>query len=477
MLLRAMDLLNRLIGTVRRDIGSLRDRNSFARNALYTFSDAAVNIGSQLILTPVIARIYGPAAYGVYGLFTSITSSMASLGTLGYTAAFVLPREERDFLALFRAAGTLLIGLAVLSLPLFLFPSVLYAVFPSFSVMGSWCMLVPWMTVVLGGTQMMAAWVMRAKDFAFFAKVGPSTTLGLRGLNLVLGLLNKGASWGLLVGDLVVRSAAAVWYVLHLRRFGLARLFQRGERAPVVATALAYRHYPLFNFPAQWLTELSLSLPVYALTALNDPTAVGRFTLAGSLLLMPLRLFGYSLSSVFIRKATDLQRDDPAALALFVQRMYVRFRFIGLLPFIGLMFFGDVIFRLVLGGEWTVAGAYCGVMGPFYLFRLLSEPVASIYNAKRQERALFLFGASLFTANVLGLAAAYHWAGTPVAIIATFAGINALAYLYQSASILARAGAAWARLTFNTVIAVLATATLLATLRLLLLGSWWPALY
>ena len=45
------------------------------------------------------------------------------------------------------------------------------------------------------------------------------------------------------------------------------------------------------------------------------------------------------------------------------------------------------------------------------------------------------------------------------------------------ASILARAGAAWARLTFTTVIAVLATATLLASLRLMLLGSWWPALY
>ena len=472
-----MDLLKRLIGTVRRDIGSLRDRNSFARNALYTFSDAAVNILSQLILTPIIARIYGPAAYGVYGLFTSITSSMAGLGTLGYTAAFILPREEREFLALFRAAGTLLIGLAVLCLPLFLFPSVLYALFPSLSVLGSWCVLVPWMTVVIGGSQMMVAWFLRAKAFSFFAKAGPTTTVSLRAANLVLGLLTKGATWGLIVGDVVVRSIAAFWYARRLRRFGLARLFDRDERAPTLTTAMAYRQYPLYYFPAQWLTELSLTLPVYALTALKDPTAVGRFTLAGSLLLMPLRLFGYSLSSVFIRKATDLQRDDPAALAQFVRRMYVRFRFIGLVPFIGLMFFGDVVFRVVLGGEWTVAGAYCGVMGPFYLFRLLSEPIASVYNAKRQEKALFLFGAVLFAANALSMSLAVVLVGTPIAVITTFAAVNTLAYLYQSASILARAGAPWFHLTLRTVVAVAAVAAVLGLLRLLLLGDVLPAMH
>lgn len=472
-----MDLLNRLIGTVRRDIGSLRDRNSFARNALYTFSDAAVNIGSQLILTPVIARIYGPAAYGVYGLFTSITSAMAGLGTLGYPAAFVLPREERDFLALFRLACTLLLGLAVLSLPLFLVPSLLYTLFPSWSVMGAWCMLIPWMAVVLGGTQMMANWVMRAKAFAFFAKVGPSTTVGLRLLNLVLGLVSRGATWGLVVGDVVVRTLAGAWYVLHLRRYGPGRLFQRSERSSMASMAREYRQYPLYIFPGNWLTEVSLSMPVYALTVLGDPVAVGRFTLAGSLLLMPLRLFGYSLSSVFIRKATDLQRDDPVALANFVRRMYVRFRFIGLLPFMGLMFFGDVVFRVVLGAEWTVAGVYCGLMGPFYLFRLLSEPIASIYNAKRQERALFLFGAALFVANAAGLGAAVQWGGTPVAVVMAFAVVNTLAYLYQSASILARAGAAWERLTLGTLVAVLAAATILAAVRQLLMGSWWPSLH
>lgn len=472
-----MSPLQRLIGTIRRDLGSLRDRNSFARNALYTFSDAAVNILSQLILTPVIARIYGPAAYGVYGLFTSITSAMAGMGTLGYTAAFVLPREERDFLALFRAAGTLLLGLCVLTLPLFLVPPLLYTLFPSWSVMGAWCMLAPWMTLVLGSTRMMAAWTMRAKAFAFFAKVGPTTNVGLRLVNLALGLLSKGATWGLLVGDVAVRSLAALWYALHLRRFGLARLFDRSARSPVLATALAYRQYPLYNFPAEWLTELALTLPVYALTALGDPVAVGRFTLAGSLLLMPLRLFGYSLSSVFIRKATDLERDDPVALSAFVRRMYVRFRFIGLLPFMGLMFFGDVVFRTVLGTEWTVAGAYCGLMGPFYLFRLLSEPIASIYNAKRQERALFLFSAALFAGNAAALWAAVRWAGTPEAAIAAFAMVNTLGYMYQSASILARAGAAWARLTLTTLTATLVAAVALAIIRHLLLGSWWPALH
>jgi O-antigen/teichoic acid export membrane protein len=460
----------------KRDLGQVRKPGSFARNALYTFSDAAVNILSQIILTPIVAHIYGPAAYGIYGLFTSITSTLAGLGNLGYTAAFVLPREERKFLALVRAAFSILLGVTLVSAIVCSVPALLYTLVPSWSVMGWMCVLIPWMTLILGATQMMAAWTMRAKNFSFFAKVGPATNVSLRLTNLGTGLLTKGAPWCLIVGDTFIRTLAALWYVVQLRSSGLSKLFRREERAPTLATALEYRQYPLFIFPAQWLTQFALQLPVFGLTVLGNSAAVGQFTLAGSLLLMPLRLFGYSLSSVFIRKATDLGRDDPAALAEFVRRMYVRLRSIGLVPFTGLVFFGDLIFNLVLGEEWTIAGSYCGVMGPFYLFRLLSEPIASVYNALRQEKALFAFGIGIFVLNVITIGIGVWYFRDPVAVVLLFAATNAVAYGYQSAAILHRSGLSWIRPTLVTLLSVCVLALFFAYMRYLLVGTWVPTL-
>ena len=66
------------------ELKSARHKGSFARNAFYTSSDALVTILAQVILTPLVARIYGPEAYGIYGLFMSITMNLSTIGGLAY---------------------------------------------------------------------------------------------------------------------------------------------------------------------------------------------------------------------------------------------------------------------------------------------------------------------------------------------------------------------------------------------------------
>ena len=405
----------------KRDIAGVRVKGSFARNAMYTFSDAAVNILSQIILTPIVASLYGPVAYGVYGLFSTISSNLSTIAGAGYPGAFVLPKEEPKFHALARLSVVLLAVIVLLSLPFFLFPSVLYRWFPSWSVMGPWCMAIPWMVLVLGATQIFLNWTTRAKEFALYAKIGPATNLSMRLLNLGFGILRKGTSFGLIVSELIVRSLACIWFVLGLRKHHLGQLSHGYHRAEMRAVATEYRDYPLYIFPGRWLNMFSTQLPILGLVALGDPAAVGRFSFASGLLLMPMRLFGYSLSAVFLRKATETGNDDPQALGELTRRLYMRLLALGLVPFVALTFFGDVVFHLVLGDAWRLAGTYCGLMGLFYFFRLLSEPLISIYNAQRTEKRLFYFYSTLFALN-----GAAVWLGTyffrdPMVIVLLFA--------------------------------------------------------
>ncbi|MBL0045068.1 MAG: lipopolysaccharide biosynthesis protein [Flavobacteriales bacterium] len=467
--------IRRGLDALKRDLASVRNKGSFARNALYTFSDAAVNIGSQIILTPIVAHIYGPVAYGVYGLFTSIASNLTVLGGFGYPAAFVLPKEESKFFALVRLAFALLLGVTALSLPVFLFPSFLYSILPSWSVMGPWCMLIPWMALMVGATQMMANWNMRAKAFSTNAKVNSFTNISTRLLNMGTGFATQGAHWGLIFGDVLVRSLAAIWYLFGLRKHGLQDLFRKGSHTSLGSVALEYKEYPLYIFPGSWLSFFALQLPIFALSAIGDNKATGCFTLASSLLLMPLRLFGYSLSSVFIQKANELG-NDTNALGILVRRMYARLRALGLVPFVSLVFFGDLIFKLILGPEWALAGAYCGVMGPLYLFRLLSEPISSVYNTQRKEKSLFMFNLTLFLVNVSAAVAGTWLFQDSRSIVLLFACCNALAYMFQSGAILARTGNNPWRSTATTLIAASMIALVMAAVRFLIVGSWWPSL-
>ncbi len=468
--------VRRTLRAVKSDLAAAKVKGSFARSALFTFGEGLVNILAQVILSPLVAKIYGPAAYGVYGLFSSITSNLANIAGLGYTPAILLPKEEERAVALYRLNMALVLGLVALTLPFFLIPSLLYRIAPEWSVMGDWCLLVPVMTFVLGANQALIAWAARAKAFSVSAKVNSFTTVGIRAANLVLGLLGSGHMWGLILGDTIARGGSVVAYLISLRRFGLPGARTPASSVRLKEIAAEYKEYPRYVFPARFLNLFALQLPIFGLVSLGDTTVVGHFTLAGAILLMPLRLFGYSLSTVFFRKAAEIGRDDMSKLGDLVRRMYERLRLLGLFPFVSLMFFGDLAFDLVLGHEWKLAGAYCGIMGPFYLFRLLSEPISSVYNAQRDERALFRFNLLLFVLNAAATLIGANLLHDASMTVLLFAAVNAVAYLWQSVSILRLTRLPGIRMTLTTIGLGILAAIPLVLLRHAIDGTWWPSL-
>ncbi|HEX2618269.1 MAG TPA: lipopolysaccharide biosynthesis protein [Flavobacteriales bacterium] len=460
------------LGGWKRDIAGVKRKDSFARNALYTFSDAFVNILSQIILTPIVASLYGPVAYGIYGLFSAITGNVAMIGGLGLPSALMLPTDERKFRALLRLSITVLLIVTALTLPFCLYPPLLYTLMPSWSVLGKWCIAIPWMVLVLGLLQIVQHWAGREKLFKLYAKAGPVTNLSLRLFNVGYGLWRRGSYFGLIIGDVLVRTLSLGYYTLGMRGHGLRDLTGGYDRAAMREVLHEYREYPLFIFTGRWLAYFALQLPILGISSLGDNAAVGHFTLASSLLLMPLRLFGYSLSMVFLRKATEAHSEDPNSLGILTERMYKRFLAMGVVPFTFIMFFGDEIFGRILGDEWRVSGTYTGVMGLFYLFRLLSEPILTVYNAQRAERALFRFYVGLFVVNAIATGVTTWMLHSVRWTVIAFALVNAGAYLLLSCRILQNTGRPWLRITVRMLALVALCCLFFAAVRHFVLDSW-----
>lgn len=468
-----MSWLQQRLAALRQDLVRLRTPGSFLRNALFTSADAAVNISLQLVFTPILARIYSPEAYGVFGLYTSITNNLSNVAVLGFPLAFSLPREEGVFHALVRCTWWLLVVTTLLTLPVFLFPSLLYAVFPSWSIMGDWCMAVPWMVFVIGVAQIMIAWYNRAKAFGAFARTNMLTNLSLRITNLSFGLGVPGLP-GLLVSETLVRTAVIALYVKDLGKHGVDRVLRSVPARDMRTAALAYKEYPLYIFPSRWLNLLALQLPIYGLVGLGLENASGQFTMAGALLLMPLRMFGYSLYGVFLRRAIEAGPEKPAELADITRRMYQRLLLFGMVPIMGITFFADVVLRFALGDQWGAAGVFTALLGPFYLFRLLSEPLSAVFIALRNERSLFIFNLLVFVGSALAVLIGNHWPKDPTPMVALFGGINALVYFGLSARVLHATGSPWLNLSLRTLAFSALAAIFFAGIRWWLFGSLWP---
>ena len=458
------------------DVKAARQRGSFARNAVFTFSDALVNVLAQLILTPLVARLYGPEPYGVYGLFITIATNLSLIVGLAYPNALVLPRDEDGFQQLARATFALIVGMTLLITPLFMWHEALFRIAPALRVMGHWTYAIPLMVLLLALLQYFNTWATRAKAFSLNAKIGPAANVGLRAVNLAVGTATQGATWGLIAGELIVRTASVGAFLVGLKRHGIRLLGGPYDMAAMKAALREHRSHPLFVFPSRWLALFATQLPLIGLITLGDTRAAGQFTLGSGLLLMPLRLFGYSLAGVFYQKAAEARDAGPQAVASITGRLHARLVMLGLIPFTFITFFGDAVFALVLGDAWTLAGTYTALMGVFYFFRLLSEPLVTLFSVLGKERKMLGFYATAMAVNLGAVLLGTHVLRSAGGMIALFAACNTVLYLDLSMRLLRLAGCEPWRPTVRAIALTAAACALFAGARYLVLGTFAPAL-
>ncbi|MFN8889653.1 MAG: lipopolysaccharide biosynthesis protein, partial [Cyclobacteriaceae bacterium] len=87
---KANQIFNQVVAALRKD-------GSFAQSYAIVLSGTGVNILVQILITPIITRIYGPEAYGTYSIFNAIATNIAMVATLRFPQALLLPPRERDF--------------------------------------------------------------------------------------------------------------------------------------------------------------------------------------------------------------------------------------------------------------------------------------------------------------------------------------------------------------------------------------------
>ncbi len=459
---------------LRHDVKRIRTKDSFARNAFTVFGGNSVVMLSQLLLTPLIARIYGPEAYGIYGLFGALVLNFSSFADLGYSSAYVLPKEKERFLHLFRLNSVLLGAVVLVALVVALLREPLYAALPDWAPLDDFILLLPLAVLSYGMALFCTQWLTRERNFKTSVYIGSSATVVLRVFNLGFGVLRKGSTHGLIIGDVVVNGLATVAYTLALWRSGLRELFSGWRWQGIRELAVEFKRYPLLIFPDRWVSLLGMQLPVFLLIA--DPVVVGQYALSGSLLMIPLRVLGYSFSTVFIQKAAETVDTDPELLGRITRGLYQRLFWVGLVPFTSMVFFSDVVFSFVLGEVWHDAGVITAYMGLFFFFRLMSEPMVALFYAQRREHVLLIFQIALAVLRLgVMLPLLQFGFGSGPAILG-FSIVSALAYLLLGYIMLRSCNQDAMRLTVRSLLITTVACAFFALLRFMVLGSWWPTL-
>ncbi|GHF42604.1 O-antigen/teichoic acid export membrane protein [Deinococcus metalli] len=352
--------------------------------------------GLTLLATPLLARLYSPAAIGAYVAVLSLCLILASVASLKFDVA-VQRAAPQDLPATVAAAlGNTAAATAVAT-------AAAWALRGPLHLEQLWW-LVPGYCMVMAGQQVVTAVLLREQDHRAISSNRVAVAALIVAAQVGVGHAAPTAA-GLIVADVVARALAlgfalrqagahAGWRPAGLGSY--ARIF-RQDRALV-----------WFATPAALLNSAVVyALPVL-LSVAYPASQVGYVTMTQKVLGLPLALVGQAVGQVFTAQLLRPSAEPGHAHRLFVRQLRVLGALAVLL--VALIPVAPALFTALLGPAWAPAGQVYAALACGYAAQLLVNPVSQALNLYRGERTQLLWdgGRLLLIAAVFAGAAWMH---------------------------------------------------------------------
>jgi len=354
---RFTDILDRLPG------------GALVKRAALLGSGAAVGQAAVIGATPLLARIYGPADFGVLAVFLAVSGVSVVVSALRYEQAILVAESDEEASAVVKAsAWCVLLSVTLASIAALAGGDAL-ARFTSTPAIADLLWLLP-VTVAAGGIhQIMVAWATRAGNFSVLSRSKAVLGISLAASQLFLGVIVDGAH-GLVVGVAASLILTIIVLIPAMKGLSLARDHDAWH------AAVRYRQFPQFGLWASLLNRGALEIPSVALAALYGPEVAGAFLLAVRVVATPTRLITESAYQVYVNEASRLQREEPSAMYTLFVRTLGRLVRLAVPLAVLLAVAGPWGFGIVFGPDWAEASAQVRLLAPLLVAMLITQPVA-----------------------------------------------------------------------------------------------------
>jgi O-antigen/teichoic acid export membrane protein len=391
---------------------------------ILTFGSMAAQL-ALIATSPLLSRLFSPAAFGVFSLMLTISTVGGAVGGLCYEVAVILPRSRRMARALYSLAFWLsfvtpLATIGIVVLVQYIFPHVLGRPLPADFYY--YCLAGTALTTqvnILSYAHSRAAQYTAVSVSKFTQTILPAIA------QIALAFMGMGGE-GLLLGRVLGLMGSTAWLTRKLPE-GF-RLYD-AVRVPASSLLVAGRTYRdfLLQVPRQLLVRSATMLPAALLLGSYGPTIAGLYFFAARLIERPGMLLGDSLTRVPMRQfAYRVQQRKPLLRASLLYSAAVGTPVI--LGVILLALAAHPLFRIIFGHRWEPAADYSVVLAWWAATRLASLPMATLTTVLRVQKMSFYIDALFFgRVIVIPVLAAHH--ASALTAVSAFCGLSIIYHL------------------------------------------------
>lgn len=434
---RANQIMKSFLATILRTPGN----RHFASNVIKLTFSTGLAQSITMLATPLIARQYGPSAFGEQSILLSVAGLLSIATSMSFPLAIVVAEDDREAGAL----RLLALGGGLIFTPLIIASSFVNEawVLTFFGIAGlaHLAFFVFIATILLIANTSGSYMLIRRSDFDLSAKLSIASSLTGNAVKIILGALAPSTIALILanfIGYLVVPLAVNWRYRLTNRSIGLV------SRSELASVAFRYRDFPYWRTPQNFINAASQSLPIFALASAFGPASTGQYAVALAIISAPATLIGNSIQSAFYpRINTALQ--EGADVASLLKRLTFVTMLVAIPPFLLIGLFGTMIFQLFLGTEWADAGTFASVLAPWVWLGVANKPVVAAIPGLNLQRDLLLYELVSTSLKVVAIYLGVHSFRDPTWTIILFSGVGSAAYVFLIAWVLIVSNRARAR--------------------------------
>lgn len=361
-------------------------KNEFVRDFSTLLSGALIASALPLIFSPFISRLFTPVQFGVLGVVTAILSSLSNVAGGRYDLAVMLPEKNEDSTSLVHLGSIISLFVALIGLAALFFGNSFILEELKIQSLGWYSLLIPVLLWFMAIYKPFNFWMNRNRMYKqnSVAKITQGVSISV--FTLILGYiqLEQGLVLGYFLGWLVYISV--IIYMVHQ-----SGNFTFHISIPdIKRVAKEYRDFPRFNVVSSFLNDSASYMAVFVITFLFSAEETGYYNFSRQYLFVPLSLLSVTLSNVYfqriaskINKRESLKKEFKIVSVLLIS--------VSILSIVTIFFFGEWIFNLVFGEDWSYSGKISAVLIIGFAAKFMVSPFGQLIIALKQLKLALVF--------------------------------------------------------------------------------------
>ncbi len=376
-------------------------KGGFVRNVVTLMTGTAIAQAIPILISPILTRLYTPNEFGILALYMAVVSVVAIIVTGRYELAVMLPESDEDAINVGALALSVALAISLLTL-------LIVGIFnkPIAQLLGkpeiaNWLYLVPFSVLFIGIYQILNYWSTRRKQYGQLALSRVSQSVANGSVNLGVGFSGLGIT-GLLSGVLFGQGVAAFILGWQVRK-DLSQYKKSISKQRMLRNAKKYQDFPKVNSLHALVDVLQSSGVVFLISALFGGSILGLYAFTLRILNAPLGLLGASVSQVFYQKASETYKNGGDLQPL-VRKTILSLGMMALPIFLVIGFLAPILFEVIFGKDWSVAGTYAQILAPWLFLNFIVSPISQvpiIVGKQKKSFIIALIGNSIILLSII----------------------------------------------------------------------------